>query len=909
MAGQNTVLFLFNKNDKIRSDTNKVTFIFGEPLTPCAYPILIDDESNLFEMGCNCHLIDYTTNIITINCDPRVGAPDCIYWDEQEIGTAPFDCPCIPWSQTDPESNSTDFTIGCSGNDTDRSVILGAVRSYFGTSSQSYFSVDFDKVESHIGLVSNFTLAVANMRFDGSQHFGYSSNASVARIHTFVTDLPYGYSVSTSILYDPYHKFFNNDEDSASSQFGYAVDTTFLYDPYHKLFYNDEDFSASTFGFTADTFIIYDPHHKFFNNDASYVPFDIGWSSRTVILYDEFNKFSEVDLFLPWGFETNSKIVYDPYHELTEDDITSKFGVSSSSIILFDQWTQFTEDDILSYFETYKSTANIVFDPYNELTDSDLIVNFGWSSNTFILYDTFNILWDEALTVVNGWQSNVIVVYDPYNSWLDEGETIDAKFGWQAHTTIVYDPYNNWLDDDEFFAGGFGFDSQTLLVFDPYHEFFPDPERSAQAVFGYAPASTIVYDPYHEFFVDPNASVSFVYGHELKNLLVFDPYNKFNEGTLNPFVMGYAPIAEIRYSDDHRISVDDIQIGLNIASSTEMKYANVYAYVGTDLAYGFTSTNVTMISPGFICNIGMGYSTNIRYLTYRVPYPTFGIAISSFGYELHDNGMKPRYFDLSKNVCCTKKPYELHHIEMMDNDEWNVLYGNEHGWGFGSYADLQAQPRIAGDFSIGLDLQLVENIVYLDNIEFAFGTSMHTRGLQFATNIELSNANFITDQNEIKVELTKPDEELTSNRTIYFGLSAHTSIGATYALYPGYHQYYGHYSYSNLSVEEALRGSFAFGISSQLMRINNDPLITPRDNNFGFSSIFDFYEPPVYVIAGFSMECSGMVTENWVEFLEEGELNNDYLFQNVNGDIDHTRPNGESIEGYPYARYIKGRCY
>jgi hypothetical protein len=42
---------------------------------------------------------------------------------------------------------------------------------------------------------------------------------------------------------------------------------------------------------------------------------------------------------------------------------------------------------------------------------------------------------------------------------------------------------------------------------------------------------------------------------------------------------------------------------------------------------------------------------------------------------------------------------------------------------------------------------------------------------------------------------------------------------------------------------------------------------------------------------------------------EDGELNNEYLFQNKNGDIDESRPNGESIEGYPFTRYIKGRCY
>ena len=58
MAGQNTILFLFSRNDlKPNTENKKVTFTFGEPPKPCEYPLQIDPDNNLFEMGCNCHIL------------------------------------------------------------------------------------------------------------------------------------------------------------------------------------------------------------------------------------------------------------------------------------------------------------------------------------------------------------------------------------------------------------------------------------------------------------------------------------------------------------------------------------------------------------------------------------------------------------------------------------------------------------------------------------------------------------------------------------------------------------------------------------------------------------------------------------------------------------------------------------
>ena len=71
------------------------------------------------------------------------------------------------------------------------------------------------------------------------------------------------------------------------------------------------------------------------------------------------------------------------------------------------------------------------------------------------------------------------------------------------------------------------------------------------------------------------------------------------------------------------------------------------------------------------------------------------------------------------------------------------------------------------------------------------------------------------------------------------------------------------------------------------------------------------FTQPINQIAQVSSMLQALVaaTERIFEFLEEGELDNEYLFQTKNGDIDESRPNGVSLEGYPFTRYIKGRCY
>ncbi len=527
----------------------------------------------------------------------------------------------------------------------------------------------------------------------------------------------------------------------------------------------------------------------------------------------------------------------------------SYFGYSSSS-----ELSRTYQFEASSHFG-YESKSSILFDPYNQLIPTDQ-----WASSYFGLYNSNNI------------------VFDPYHEFFTPGNYADFRYGHELRT-------NNF-------------------VFDPYHEFFAEGNYG-ESHFGYElKTAQFVFDPYNEFFTI-GASGSFYLGFYNDTKIQFNPYNKFDTDAISYF--GYHSSGVIRYSDNQYISDLPINFDFGFNSSTVVKYADVRASI-TGLMYnGFSSDGSIQISPGFIGSSYFGYSGRLRYITIGRPYATFNNCIATFGYELHDNSSRPRYFDLSKNECCSPNPNQYSTIEMTDNDDWDVLYGLSIGWGFGVISELCTQPRFSSVAYTGFESKVVDNSVYLGIFECGFGVSAHTRSLQFDSSIEMGYGNFIIDQNEIKIELTKPLDETDTNYGFYFGHRVYTNLGASYSLGATSH-HFGYYSSATINVEEALRGNFYFGYEMRGV-LNRQATLWPTGLIFGFNSKTTFYEEPYIMSFGFSSECSGLVVENWVEFLEEGELNNDYLYQTENGDVDLTRPNGETMEAAPYTRYIKGRCY
>ena len=712
MIGQNTFLFLFNQNDLIdNSNKNKLVFIFGDTSSPvvppnCKKPIYIDYESNNINFNCNCDPIDYDSNNVTIKCKTVYICPD-VFWKEAEPGSASFNIECenedLLWKETEPGNVSFNIDCECVEEDEDGGgpsvpILLENIRKYFGFSSSTAFSIDFNNNEFYIGYNSDFSLYVADMRISSNSYFGFSSEYNLTIQKYFSGNSYFGLQSAGSILYDPYNRFFKDDE-SSKSYFGNALTNIIVFNPYHEFFDNKTRFGESRFGYeNKNTQFVYDPYHKFFDN----------------------------------------------------------------------------ANDSARYYFGYENKINqFIFDPYNELF-------------------TLN-------------------------------ETGSFSFGYEAkNTQFVYNPYN-------------------LL------------------------------------------------------------------GLTNPFVLGFQSNSVIRYSDDPYITKEDIPFNFGFSSSTDVKLANVYFAINGRSYFGVESNSNVQISVGFISNSYYGYECRLRYITMGQYYATFNSCIAGFGFELHNNMQRPFYIDLSANHCCSITPMQLTRVEMLDEHDIDVRYGLDKGWGIAMTVEFAAEPRLSATMHSGFTSKVEDNSVYLGESYAGFGISIHTRGMYINGGVELGYGNFIIEQNEIKIELSKPLDPAEINYAIYNGFSSITLLGASYALYP-YKNYFGQASNFVLTVEEALRSNFYFGYYSR-GELNRRATIYPNRNAMGFSARASFYEPPMYAYVGLSMECEAIITENWVEFLEEGELDNNYVIPNKNGDPDLDRPQGESIEGYRYSRVIKGRCW
>lgn len=776
------ITFLFNKNDIIlKPDTNELTFVFGDPLKPCEYPIFIDENKNIFDMGCNCHYIDYDTNIIKINCNIEPVGNTCFKWEAAPDGEAPFACPCLTWTE------DREFNITCDTTIPDTDIILGTVRNYYGHNSTISFSIDIVNVTSYIGFNSEFSMSVADMRFVNTSYFGIESTSTLKRLPQFAVSHSIGFDTKSAIVFDPYNRFFK-----------------------------DGEFGRSYYGTALTNNIVFNPYNKFDIDVLSYY----GHHATTFVIFDSINRF-ETDIIASVGFDSKSVIAYNPYNKF-DVNVTSYYGHNASSVLFYDYHTELSDKPIYAYIGTNVDTV-VVFDPYHNFTDEDI--------NAYV-----------------GFESKSSVVFDPYNEFFKPGESATATFGLNTKNVFVFNPYNKFFNNGEF----------------------------AQSIFGL----------------------------DTKNKFVFNPYNLL--GNIIPNIFGISINSAIRYSDDQRVSTEDILMPFGLTANSTMRFANTYANVATTFPYGFSTTTSVQISPGFVTTSYFGIATNIKYLTYRIPYVTFDLAIANFGFELHDNTNKPRYFDLSKNQCCSIEVHSLHHVEMTHIDGWDVIYGNEFGWGIGSIAELCTQPRFSAKSYSGFEAKVIDSSVYLGQVEIGFGFHARSRNLQYSANIDLGNGNFIVDQNEIRVELSKPDDILESMVTMYHGNTIHTLFGVSYALNP-YTSAYGHTSNVTLNVEEALRGSFWFGYNTTAV-LNRSVKFSVL-GHVGFVANVTLFEPPYILYFGAIAHCEALITENFVEFLEEGELENEYLYQTPNGDIDIDRPNGISIESAPYTHYIKGRCF
>lgn len=606
-----------------------------------------------------------------------------------------------------------------------------------------------------------------------------------------------------------------------------------------------------------------------------------------------------------WQDTINGNVSFEcacsPYEDNT-NFVVNCTGATSTEVVFTNVRAQvgFTSTTKFS-IEIYNSISSYGYNSIGAIIASDMRIisdaNFGYYSYAPTLSKTAYISSNQQF----GYDSSTNILYNPYNKLLPDGEHSESVFGCTADSTVTYDPYNLLFAEGEFGTSVFGHYTSSVITYDPYNEFFDDGEYGS-SIFGYVASSYVIFNPYNEFF-PVGQDGKFYFGYYNSSTVQFNQSNPFT-GDINSY-FGYSVDSNIRYSDDPYIN--DINAYFGHDSYSSIKYADVRANISSNQYIGFTSYSEYQYAPGFITSSYFGYAGKLRYFRTNVTTAIFNNCISGFGFNLNDNGRRPYFFDLSRTECCTKISQQLKHIEMKDEHDYDVRYGNHIGWGIACIADFQTRPRFSANAYFGEASNVTDNSVYLGQIEIGFGLTANTRNMYLEKNYDIPYGNFIIDQNEIKVELTKPLDDADPNNSFILGYSAHTNLGACYNFGLTKH-IVGFNSYlQELTIEEAIKPIAWFGYTSY-SNLGRQASFYPL-SYIGFTSRALFYENPYYMHYGYLSTCDDIITENFVELLEEGELDNDYIYQNENGDPDLDRPNKESIEGMPFTRYIKGRCY
>jgi hypothetical protein len=161
---------------------------------------------------------------------------------------------------------------------------------------------------------------------------------------------------------------------------------------------------------------------------------------------------------------------------------------------------------------------------------------------------------------------------------------------------------------------------------------------------------------------------------------------------------------------------------------------------------------------------------------------------------------------------------------------------------------------------------------------------------------------FIPNGNNIEIELIDVLDENCYVDRIYTGERFNTVLSATSG--PASTNYFGESASASLTLEYwlAYGGECAYAALSTTVRQDG----WARE---GSSMFIKFYEPDWVGFGGESAFVTSLEIDIQVEFLEEGCLDNEYIYMNEDGDPIPEKFESVPIELYPYQHNIKARCF
>lgn len=609
------------------------------------------------------------------------------------------------------------------------------------------------------------------------------------------------------------------------------------------------------YGFASNTVLL---KHTFIQND-----FVFGHEVKSLISYDDRNYFdTDINAFMSHQFDP--KIIFDPYHEFNRV-VGFDYGQHLNALITY---------DILSLF------------------DGNIENYYGYAANSLISYDTKN-KFEFPFNIYNGVYSTTLITYDDSSNKFD-GD-INGQYGIDVNSTISYAYPNPFLLP---FIGQYGFDSTTLMSFGDINPF------PTIIVSGHGFDSTFALNTkLIEDLIAFNKTADVSYGFSTNAFLLYNAYNPILEdGKSFDSYYGVDSTSIMRYSDDPYIN--NVVATIDFDSSFELDTQEGLYTLAADLSYGFDYNPNLEYTVGLSATGYYGIQSRILYIAtlnagvYLNPTMNFGHVLRQYD-ELDYTAL-----DLMRSACCRFHKSDLTRIEMLDEPKYNRDYSETDVFASKVEIMLSTAPRFQVSFESGMYSEIIDNSNYL-SVDFRQGVSGKVRDMIFDSSLDLVGGNFIVDQNEIKVEMTKPED---TPFTLYgFGYGYRSQVDLSIVQNYNMVGNYGHSFTFDMFVDSALRGNMIHGF--QLWTSLGTSVTIPNTLYQGWESRTVFYEPTYDCSYGITSTVDELYTKNFVEFIDDGEVKNEYIHQNKNGDPDLTKPNGVSLEGYVYTHYIKGRCY
>lgn len=299
--------------------------------------------------------------------------------------------------------------------------------------------------------------------------------------------------------------------------------------------------------------------------------------------------------------------------------------------------------------------------------------------------------------------------------------------------------------------------------------------------------------------------------------------------------------------------------------------------------------------PRFDFVIASGESTYlnfniVRTANFRVIYRTSVMTQVDMG--------SATYFDLTTDECCGERAESNNLLFVIEKG----MLPEEVGFGDRTFMtfDLSCAPRMRVEFSTGERMSLVDTVDYL---EVHFETPLQSFGINWEADMRhrLCKGYFIPTGDWIATELTDILPEDCYTDRIYSGESMHCELSDSFSIYPQ-------------PGADGTALSFTFSTNPPMVfnayageRMWWDTFDL-RSAYKGERMTVSFYEPPIPIYAGSFAEFN-IETENYVRFLEEGCLENEFRFQTKDGDEIPELFNPVPVEGEPYQHDIRGECF